>query len=226
MAETKEAPKTGAADSKPKQGMDYNAIAKKLKEHAEGLHIDDITERISKTYMKHKESVGNKRKLTTEQAETLGHQMYDELLDYIATAYYGVKPEELKKMKGLKGKHGNSMLDSIVEHEFKLSRADLVKNLKKNADAGKYFSAKYMQQLLEENVGHYNEHVQGLIIRDLNEEHMDDLKKQIQGYIANHKLDEEKFKGALKSKNFREILGTYASLASNYYKEPPAPKKA
>jgi len=201
-------------DEKPK--IDFNTVGSRLKEHAEGEHLDEITERLSSVYTSHKKSVGNRRKLNEEEAEKLGHQLYDELINYI-TEYYNIKPEEIKALKSKKGKHNDSLLDSLVENHFGLSRNDFTYNLRKRAESGEKFSNKYIIESLNKNIEHYNKKLQQRILGDLRPEHMEDVRKQIEYFIDKHKLDKSKYKSVLKSKDFDEIAGTYAQLASNFY---------
>lgn len=211
------------ADEKPK--FNFDSISAKLKEHAEREHLDEIEERLGDVHRSYKKSVGNKFKLDEKQAEALGHKLYDELIDYVA-GYYKNSSNEIKALKGKKGKHGESMLDSIVEHEFELDRAQFVKRLKKAAESGTKFTGKYVRELLSDNLEKYHGNKQQKIVKDLGIEHKADLQKQIDYFIKNHKIpDAKRYAGALKpTADFNEVLGTYATLASNFYNKDAAAK--
>ncbi|MGV8140900.1 MAG: hypothetical protein ACP5NW_00500 [Candidatus Woesearchaeota archaeon] len=205
-----------AADAK-KPSIDFEKLGSKLKEHEKRIHIEDIMEKLTDKYSAHRKSIGGKRKLDTKQAEALGHQLYDELIDYVS-GYYNLG-KDAKKMKGAKGKHGESMLDSVVEHEFKLNRTALINNLKNAAEAGNIFSKKYITRVFDPHVNEYHKTKTMAIMKDIHQEHKGDLQKKISDYLSrNPGIEKEEFKGILKpTADFDDVRSAYAGLAGQYH---------
>lgn len=221
----------GGSDAKltASKGLDYDAIAAKLKEHAQGEHIDELTERLSGTFINYKKSIGNKRKLDFDQAEALGHQLYDALSDYIVSEHYKAKPEDAKVLKGLKGKHGNKLLDDLVSNAFKINRTQLIHSLKEHSESGKNFSSNYIQELMKRSLNEYHGHVQSHILGEITEDHVGDLKKQIEMYISKGNLDKKEYNSVRKSNDINRVLPAFVQLASTHYQpeeKKPEMKKA
>jgi hypothetical protein len=217
------------ADDK-KTKLDFEKVESQLYELHKGEHIDDIAERISDTFIKHitiKDENGKttkKRKLDENNAEKLGHKLYDILGEYLHLDYFKGDEKSLPAFTK-KGPHGDSALDSLVQAYFGLSRTALVKTLRKRAEHGESFSNRYIQNLMEESYKKHNGLRQSKILETIDLEHMDDIKERIKMYMERHKLPEKDLKPVLKSKDIEEVLGAYTQIAQVHYQKPPKEEK-
>lgn len=199
--------------------VDFNKIGSDLKKHEKRDYLEDIADRLTDKFSAHKKKIGGKRIYSASEAEELGNQLYDELTNYLMESYKQ-KGDGAKALKGAKGMYGEPLLDSIMEHEFKLNRTELINQLKKAAESKTSFSKKYIRSVIDPNLDEYHTTKRRAIVRDLNVGHKDAIQKKISEYLkANPGVDKDQYAPVLKpTATFEEIRSGYVSAAAQYHK--------
>ena len=213
------------AEGKEKPKVDFSKITSDLHNWEDKNYFRQIGPSVADAYIsvaKYTDSKGRdmyKDELSPEEAEKMGNAVYDALGYHIHRRFFDIDEGKYKDLLGFKDPQGNPYVDTVIRYHFQLDRTPFNDALQKMAEDGEKITHSVLEQMLEKNIKHHAGIIQGDILKEVNPEDMDSLKRYIKILGEKHNIDPKIIKRAEKTYDIKDLIDQYMRIVGRFYHE-------
>lgn len=205
--------------------IDFKKISKELADVEQRQYINQIGPHVTDVFLQHSRYVDEhgvmrfKSKFSKAEAEALSQDLYDALGYHSHRRVFGITEDQYKNLAQYKDPNGNSYIDAITQHHYRVDRNDFKKALA-DKDKDNHIDHKTIEALLKRPIEYHTSMLsQGLLSKEgaNDPEQMNAVKKSIDDLVRELGIPKSQI-NTKKMYDWNEILGTYIQLSQRKYK--------